>query len=89
MKEPTILQCQAEAQGWHVIETGGGCTALQKSTGIWTGLITDDAQVPTNNRDGCILGIYTSEDGNAGELIISIDCPTVLQAFELFTWIIQ
>jgi hypothetical protein len=52
-------------RAWKVEQTGGGCTALRMDSvsGGWYWITDDSISAPRNPNSPCVVGYYTSEDG--------------------------
>lgn len=82
------VQVLAEKYGWGVEQTGGGCDALEKTSITHNAYITDEANVPTDAKAGCTLGIYLNDQENS-EPLISFDCPDLETAMRMFDMILE
>lgn len=77
------VQRLAEHYGWGENMTGGGCSALEKQGDGYHGMITDEAEVPTDASAICTLGIYRTDEEHT-DPHIQFECPDLGAAMKLF-----
>ncbi len=83
MIAPDVL-AQMEAYGFHLTDTGGGCTAFERVTDTITELITvrDDAQAPDSMDDDVTIGLYDIMTGDSGPVSGADDVLVLADVFE-------